>query len=143
MKNPVARRETVRLTLIAVLLAWAVPAPAATPNCPTTLPQEQLNECWVAAARATNERLNALLHDLKKSLSDRNWSRIKRSQDLWEDSRSIDCKVEASLIDGGAREAVRYGCTEKRGRERMHQLRYYLCPRYNLTGQCDAERLYE
>lgn len=130
-----------RLAVLALLLSWTLPAAAA--NCPTTLPQDQLNECWVRAHEATNERLGQLLRDLRKSLSNKNWSHISESQDFWERSRTIDCKVEASLIEGPAREAVRYGCSEQRTRERMHQLRYYLCPRYNLTGQCDAERRYE
>lgn len=133
--------NAVRLLLIAIMLAWAMPASAA--KCPTHLPQDRLNECWVQAADAANERLAQLMRDLKKSLSSRNWSRMKESHDLWAHARDIDCKVEASLIDGPAREAVRYGCTEKRAIERMHHLRYLLCPRYNLTGQCDAERLYE
>lgn len=132
-----------RFSLLAIVLAWAIPAPAHAAKCPTNLPQEQLNQCWVDAAAAADERLHQLLVELKKSLSSKNWSRMKESHDLWSHSRDIDCKVEASLIDGPAREAVRYGCTEKRAIERMHQLRYYLCPRYNLTGQCDAERMYE
>lgn len=129
--------------LLLLLLAWSAPAPASPPNCPTTLPQDQLNECWVRAFEATNERLDRLLRELRESLSRKNWAHLGESQDFWERSRTIDCKVEASLIDGPAREAVRHGCSEKRTRERMHQLRYYLCPRYNLTGQCDAARRYE
>lgn len=130
------------LVTAALLLGWSTLAPAAGPKCPTTLPQDQLNECWVQAFEASNQRLDELLRDLRKSLSSKNWSHIKQSQDFWEKSRTIDCKVEASLVDGPVREAVRYGCSDKRNRERMHQLRYYLCPRYNLTGQCDAEALY-
>lgn len=134
-----------RLPIIAtLLLGWASPIPAAAgPKCPTTLPQEQLNECWVQAYEAANQRLDELMHDLRKSLSSRNWSHLRESQSFWEKSRSIDCKVEASLIDGPVREAVRHGCSEKRTRERIRQLRYYLCPRYNLTGKCDAEALYD
>lgn len=132
----------VRATLAAALLAWGVPGSAAAPNCPTTLPQEELNDCWVAAAESANQHLNELLRELKQSLG-RNWPHIKESQKHWAESRAIDCKVEASLIEGPAREAVRYGCTEKRARERIHQLRYYLCPRYNLTGQCEAAARYE
>jgi uncharacterized protein YecT (DUF1311 family) len=132
-----------RLSLFALLLAWSVPAPAAATKCPTTLPQEQLNECWMQAFEATNARLDDLLRELRTSLGNRTWSHLRESQSFWEKSRSIDCKIEASLIDGPAREAVRHGCSEQRTRERMHQLRYYLCPRYNLTGQCEAERRYE
>jgi uncharacterized protein YecT (DUF1311 family) len=133
---------SMRLILIASVLAWAAPA-AAAPQCPTSLPQEQLNQCWIDAYEAADERLDQLMRDLKQSLSSRNWSHIKESQVFWEKSRSIDCKVEAAMIDGPAREAVRHGCSVKRTVERMHQLRYLLCPRYNVTGQCDAERLYE
>lgn len=132
-----------RLPLLALLVAWALPAPALAANCPTTLPQEQLNECWVEAYEAANERLDQLLGELRKSLSSKHWSHIRESQGFWEKSRSIDCKIEAALIEGPAREAVRHGCSEQRTIERMHQLRYYLCPRYNLTGQCDAARRYE
>jgi uncharacterized protein YecT (DUF1311 family) len=132
-----------RLSLLALLLAWSLPAPAAAPKCATTLPQDQLNECWVQAFEATNARLDDLLRELRKSLSNKTWAHLRESQSFWEKSRSIDCKIEASLIDGPAREAVRHGCSEQRTRERMHQLRYYLCPRYNLTGQCEAERRYE
>jgi len=132
-----------RLLMGVMLLAWTSPTPAAGPKCPTTLPQEQLNECFVAAFEDTEQRLDGLLHDLRKSLGSKQWSRLKDSQGLWAKVREIDCKLEASFLDGPVREAVRYGCSEKRTRERMHQLRYYLCPRYNLTGQCDVERLYE
>jgi uncharacterized protein YecT (DUF1311 family) len=132
-----------RLSLFALLLAWSLPVPAAAPKCPTTLPQDQLNECWIQAFEATNARLDDLLGELRKSLSNKTWAHLRESQSFWEKSRSIDCKIEASLIDGPAREAVRHGCSEQRTRERMHQLRYYLCPRYNLTGQCEAERRYE
>ena len=130
-----------RFALIALLFAWAAPAVAG-PKCPSHLPQDKLNDCWVAAAAETEVRLEQLMRDLKRSLSSRNWARMRESHDLWAHSRDIDCKVEASLIEGPAREAVRYGCTEKRALERIHQLRYYLCPRYNVTGQCDAVALY-
>ena len=124
--------------LVLMLLGWSTTVPAAPgPNCPTTLPQEQLNECWIQAFEHANERLDDLLHDLKRSLG-RNWAHLRESQSFWEKSRSIDCKVEASLLEGPVREAVRHGCSEKRTRERIRQLRLYLCPRYNLTGQCDA-----
>lgn len=132
-----------RLLFIAVLLAWGPHAGAAAPNCPTSLPQEQLNQCYVAAFEATEARLDALLHDLSRTLDRKRWGKVKYSQDLWENVRDVDCKLEASFLEGPAREAVRYGCSEKMGRQRIQQLRYYLCPRYNLTGQCDAERLYQ
>lgn len=131
-----------RILWLAALLA-ASPAASAGPQCSTTLPQEELNRCFVAAFEETEGRLDGLLQELRKTLDGKRWSRVKESQGLWEKVRDMDCKVEASFLDGRAREAVRYGCSEKRARERMHQLRYYLCPRYNLTGQCDAVRQYE
>jgi len=130
-----------RLSLFALLLAFSLPAPAA--SCPTSLPQDQLNACWVRAYETANERLDQLLGELRRSLGGRNWAHLSESQDHWARSRAIDCKVEASLIEGPAREAVRYGCSEQRTRERLHQLRFYLCPRYNVTGQCEAARRYE
>lgn len=132
-----------RRVLIAALLGWCPLAGAAGPNCPTSLPQEKLNACFVAAFEATEARLDDLLRELRRTLDGKRWGKVKESQGLWEKVRDMDCKLEASFLEGPAREAVRYGCSEKMGRERMHQLRYYLCPRYNLTGQCDAERRYE
>lgn len=129
--------------MAAAALAWSGLAGAAAPKCPTSLPQEELNACFVAAFEATEARLDDLLHELGRTLDRKRWSKVKESQGLWEKVRDMDCKVEASFLEGPAREAVRYGCSEKMARDRMHQLRYYLCPRYNLTGQCDAERLYE
>ena len=132
-----------RRSFMAALLAGCPLAGAAGPNCPTHLPQEKLNECFVAAFEATETRLEQLLRELSRTLDHKRWSKVKHSQDLWENVRDVDCKLEASFLEGPAREAVRYGCSEKMGRARMHQLRYYLCPRYNLTGQCDAEARYE
>ncbi|HUR42359.1 MAG TPA: lysozyme inhibitor LprI family protein [Verrucomicrobiae bacterium] len=130
-----------RLCFAALLLFATLPATAA--NCPTTLPQDRLNDCWVKAADVANARLDDLLRELKPALGKRHWAHLKESQSYWEDSRSIDCKVEASLIEGPVREAVRYGCTEKRAIERMRQLRFLLCPQYNLDGRCEAARRYE
>jgi uncharacterized protein YecT (DUF1311 family) len=127
---------------IAALLPWSSLA-LASPACPVTLPQDQLNACFENGAAETEKRLNGLLRELRASLNDRNWSLIKESQNLWEKTRSLDCKVEASFIEGPVRTAVTYGCIEKRTRQRLHQLRYYLCPRYDLTGQCDVEAAYE
>lgn len=133
-----------RLLITMLLLGGSTLAAAAPASgCPTTLPQEQLNECWIQAFETADARLDNLLRDLRKSLSNKHYSHLRESQSFWEKSRSIDCKIEASLIDGPAREAVRHGCSEKRTRERIRQLRYYLCPRYNLTGQCDAAATYE
>ena len=132
-----------RWIVVAALLAWSAPSFAGAANCPASLPQNKLNACWVQAYEAADEQLDRLLRDLRKSLADKTWTHLAQSQDYWEKSRTIDCKVEASFLDGPAREAVRYGCSEKRTRERIRQLRYYLCPRYNVTGQCDAERLYD
>ena len=132
-----------RIAFLAVLLSWCTLALAADPNCPVTLPQEQINECFAKASAETQHRMDGLLRELRTSLTDKNWSLVKESQNFWEKSRSLDCKVEASFIDGPVRNAVAHGCIEKRTRQRMHQLRYFLCPRYDLTGQCDAERMYE
>ena len=135
-----------RLLLIAALPALLMASPsvaAAGPNCPTTLPQEQLNECHAHAADETVQRLDGLLRELRRTLNKKNWSMLKESHALWEKTRSYDCKVKASFVDGPVRSAVVSGCIEKLTHARMHQLRYYLCPRYDLTGQCDAEAAYE
>jgi len=136
-----------RFAALLTLLLTQVPLTAAAagpgPRCPTSLPQAEINECFEQAAEETQARLDGLLRELKRTLSKKNWSLIKQSHNLWADSRELDCKVKASFIDSPARDAVHWGCREQRTRERMHQLRYYLCPRYNLTGQCEAARRYE
>ena len=131
------------IAALAVALGGSLPAAAANPKCPTTLPQDQLNECHAQAADETEKRLDGLLRELRRTLSNKNWSMMKESHALWEKTRSYDCKVKASFVDGPVRSAVVNGCIEKLTRQRMHQLRYYLCPRYDLTGQCDAEAAYE
>jgi uncharacterized protein YecT (DUF1311 family) len=132
-----------RTFFMTLLLAWAAHAPAAEPTCPTTLPQARLNQCYEAAAADAVKRLDQLLDELRQSLERKNWSYLKQSQALWEKSRALDCRVEASFIEGPVRDAVSAGCTEKRTRERMHELRYFLCPKYDLDGRCDAARRYE
>jgi uncharacterized protein YecT (DUF1311 family) len=132
------------LAVLALALApAALAAVASGPRCPVSLPQDQLNACWEKASAETQARLDQLLHELKASLTEKNWALIKESQGLWAKSRAMDCKVEASFIEGPVRTAVTHGCVEKRTRQRMHHLRYYLCPRYDLTGECDAERRYD
>ena len=127
----------------------AAPAPAtppprhAGPDCPVNLPQEQLNDCYEQAAADTVRRLDDLLSELRHTLGRRNWSSLKQSQVLWEKSRDLDCHVEASFVEEPIRSAVHAGCTEKRTRARMHELRYFLCPEYDLNGRCEAARDYE
>lgn len=132
-----------RILAMTALLAWSALALAADPACPTTLPQEQLNQCYKDAAADTDKRLDDLLAELRESVGRKNWAYLKQSQVFWEKSRAMDCRVEASFIDGPIRTAVAAGCTEKRARSRMHQLRYLLCPRYDLDGHCDAAKRYE
>lgn len=118
------------------------PQPAG-PDCPVTLPQGQLNECYERAADATVRRLDDLLSELRHSLGRRNWSSLKQSEMLWEKSRDLDCQVEASFGAEAIRTAVIAGCTEKRTRARLHELRYFLCPEYDVSGRCDAAKDYE
>jgi uncharacterized protein YecT (DUF1311 family) len=142
--NLAFRENEMRTALfMAALLMSSSLAIAADPRCPVTLPQAELNDCFEKAADETAQRLDGLLKELRATLTGKNWALMKESHALWAKSRAMDCKVEASFAERPIRSAVTYGCIEKRTRERMHQLRYYLCPRYDLTGQCDAERLYE
>lgn len=132
-----------RLRTLAALAMLGLPVLAAAgTGCQTSLPQDKLNECYEAAAGDAQKELDGLMVNLKHSLTSKGWAETRESAIYWEKTRLLDCKVEAAQIDGPVRYAVRWGCTEKRTRERIHQLRYLLCPRYNLTGQCDAEALY-
>ena len=101
-------------------------------------------QCAEQSFEQTQRRLDELLRELKGSLSQKNWAHLKQSQAFWEKSRSLECHIETSFVAGGPdQDAVKYACLEDHTLDRMHQLRYYLCPRYARTGQCDAERYYE
>jgi uncharacterized protein YecT (DUF1311 family) len=132
-----------RTSWAAALLAASSIAGAADPRCPVSLPQGELNACYERIADDAQERLNRLLQEVRRTVTDKNWSMLRESHDLWTQSRDLDCKVKATLVDRPVRDAVYSGCREKRTRERMRQVSYYLCPRYDLTGVCDAAKEYE
>lgn len=101
-------------------------------------------ECAEMEFDGVQARLNDLLRELKTSLPRREWSHLKESQAYWEKSRSLECHIEVAFVANSPdRDAVKYHCLADHTTDRMHQLRYYLCPRYVRTGQCDAEREYE
>src|ERR1051325_5928627 len=105
-------------------------AHAAEPQCALTLPPAELQKCLEAQADAVDARLDQLMKELKKSLNGRDWGFVKTSQILWEKSRGYDCKIEGSFEERALQTSVKYQCMAWYGRERMHQLRYLLCPRY-------------
>ena len=106
--------------------------------CPTNLPPEKFQECSEAAFDRARAHLDALLHDLRKTLTAKNWDRMKAGQVLWEKSRNWDCTVPGSFEEKPYEKSVRYQCEAELTHQRIYQLRLYLCPRYRHTGQCDA-----
>jgi uncharacterized protein YecT (DUF1311 family) len=130
------------LLLLAVVLA-ASPAYAAKADCgrrgaPATA------ECAEQRFEAVQGRLDQLMHELKGTLSRKNWGHVRESEIYWEKSRSLECHVETDFVAGMAdQDVVKYQCLEDHTVDRMHQLRFYLCPRYVHSGQCDAEKAYE
>jgi len=133
-----------RLRALALAIALLPMTSQAEPSpCALTLPPPELQKCLEAQADAMDARLDGLMRELKKSLNSRNWDYVKTSQILWEKARGYDCKVEGSFEERALQTSVKYQCMAWYGRERMHQLRYLLCPRYWRTGQCDAAKAYE
>lgn len=133
----------IHLTLLLGCAFAASPALAADAGCgrrgaPVT------EDCAELAFEAAQRRMDMLMRELKGTLSRKNWSHVRESQIYWEKSRSLECHVETAFVAGMPdQDIVKYQCLEDHTIDRMHQLRYYLCPRYVRTGQCDAEKAYE
>ena len=132
-----------RTILSVAILLLPLALDAAELGCANTLPPAQLQTCSQAQADKAQQRLDGLMKELRKSSTAKNWEYLKTSQILWEKSRAYDCRVEASFEGIALQTSVRYQCEAWYSRERMHQLRYVLCPRYWQSGQCDVEKDYE
>jgi uncharacterized protein YecT (DUF1311 family) len=128
--------------LIVVALLSASPFAFAA-QCPLNQPAKKQAECYDAAYTSAQDRFDGLYKELRKSLPNRTWAHLKESEILWEKSRDRDCWVEASFAEGDLRNIARSQCMMRLTTDRMHQLRFYLCPRYLQTGQCDALSAYE
>jgi uncharacterized protein YecT (DUF1311 family) len=130
--------------LLALVALLPAPLPAAAPiTCSFQLPPPELQACSKAQAEQVRERLDGLMLALRKSSTDRNWAYLKESQILWEKSRDLACRVEASFEERALQTSARYQCEAWYNRDRMHQLRFALCPLYWRTGQCAYEKQYE
>ena len=133
-----------RVAIVIFALCVANVAYAADANCTQTMTQTDINLCTYAAASKEQKKLNALLADLKRSLSPQNWKMLEQSQSAWEESRKLDCEIEASFFDGGSiRSAIINSCYDQHTYDRIHRLRYYLCPNYAATGDCKAAAKYK
>jgi uncharacterized protein YecT (DUF1311 family) len=130
------------IALIALLAANT--AFAADTTCPHATTQADLNLCTHEAASAKQKKLDSLLAELKRSLSPGNWKILEQSQASWEKSRKLDCEIEASFFDGGSvQPTIVNGCYDQHASDRIHRLRYYLCPDYAMTGDCEAAAKYK
>jgi hypothetical protein len=130
-----------RLALIALLLPLAVNAEA--PPCPLTLAPADLQECSEVQAEKALDRLDGLMEELRRTLPRKAWAHVKEGQALWEKSMTHSCRAEATFEDITLQTSAMYQCEAWYSRERLHQLRYMLCPRYWQTGRCDAAKDYE
>ena len=120
------------------LLLLALPLAANAAPCSTDLKPADFQSCWEARVDASEQRLETLLNDLRKTLTAKNWDRLKTSQVLWEKSRDLDCKIPGSFEEKAYETSVRYQCEDELTQQRIFQLRIYLCPRFRHTGTCDA-----
>jgi uncharacterized protein YecT (DUF1311 family) len=133
---------TVLIMLIALLMAST--AFAADTTCTQAATQADLDRCMSTAAAAKQKKLDTLLAELKRSLEPGSRKLLEQSQAAWEKSRKLDCEIEASFFAGGsAQPAIVNGCYDQHTSDRINRLRYYLCPDYAMTGDCDAAAKYK
>jgi uncharacterized protein YecT (DUF1311 family) len=130
------------ITLLGLLFANA--AFAADTACAHAMTQADINRCTHAAASAEQKNLDALLTELKQSLAPGNWKTLEQSQASWKKTRKLDCEIEASFFDGGSMQpTIVNGCYDRHTANRISHLRYYLCPNYAMTGDCEAAAKYK
>ncbi|HET7635573.1 MAG TPA: lysozyme inhibitor LprI family protein [Burkholderiales bacterium] len=133
---------TVFITLLALLMAGT--AFAADTTCTQATTQADLDRCMSAAAAAKQKRLDALLAELKRSLMPEARNLLEQSQAAWDKSRKLDCEIEASFFAGGSiQPTIVSGCYVQHTSDRINRLRYYLCPDYAMTGDCEAAAKYK
>ena len=128
----------------AVLFVWLIAANAGGQDCADAISQKDINECTNHGASKVETRLASLMKELRHALPSESWQALEKSQKFWEQSRELDCGVQASFFEGGSvQPSIVNACYEERTIERMHQLRYWLCPEYAMTGDCSAVMTYQ
>lgn len=116
--------------LIALLLFWAVPAPAAhAQDCGDAATQSELNACAGAALKRADGELNTLYGEARRRLKDdaEAGKLLVAAERAWIAFRDAECAFQASASAGGSIYPMLLGqCREALTRKRADDLRAYL-----------------
>ena len=134
-----------RPSVVLILSLSGAPALAEELDCSrTAMTQLEINDCLKSQADTAQAKLDRLLRELKSTLSPKQIASLDASQKSWEQVRALDCEVEGAFFEGGTiKPAIIVGCWQSHTDERIRQLRFWLCPDYEGTGEeCAAARQY-
>lgn len=117
---------------------------AAEEPCARANTQTQIDECSGRAAERAQTKMDGLLTKLRRSLTSENWRLLENSQREWLEVRRLDCEIERSFFDGGSSQpGIVNACYEAHTKDRLQQIRHYLCQDYSVTGKCAAAAEFE
>jgi uncharacterized protein YecT (DUF1311 family) len=110
----------------------------------TAMTQRDINVCAYQHSQAAEVLLNKLESEILSVLDAEAKNKFLTSQDAWKIVVSNDCDIESGFFAGGSIEPTIYSsCREKYAKQRILQIRYFLCPEWSMTGVCEAESQYE
>ena len=93
------------------------------------LPQQPMNACVSAEARATDSVLGSLVRTLRPKVdAPAMWTQLQSTQRSWRRYREAECRWQSSWYDGGSIQPTIYaGCLVSEAWQRIDALRPLLC----------------
>ena len=110
------------------------------------LSQTEMNTCAERDAHQNQQRLKALIEDLRRKLSAHEpaqWSALEANQKTWEAFVEQDCRWESTFSDGGSvQPMVHANCIADATARRIERLSIFLCEGEGMTGPCAESKRY-
>ncbi len=105
---------------------------------------EEINVCQHALAKELEYKLRDLEKDIKSHLKGTQKDRFNDSQVHWRKMTERDCQIEADFYEGATvYPAILSQCLQKHYRDRINQVRNYLCPEHSLSTDCPQSEKYK
>ena len=102
----------------------------------------QMHQCAAWQAAAVDSLLLELERDLLQRLPE-NREELRGVSVAWEDLRTRDCALEASLFDSGSiQPVIHLNCIATYASVRIRRLSILLCEGGGLTGRCPESQVY-